>query len=166
MQARAYSNSYQMHEMRGCYSGIDTLDVTDLGRYDVTSKLRNNNQRLTILGRKDIRGLLTRQMRNGLIPTWLGETLLGDAEDEREVMVSAFERDRAADMRSGDEAEWWEHYCAGATRITFSDAIKLQGMLDENRQSTKVMVSACSRGERNSAPIPMTIIGCWPIELV
>jgi hypothetical protein len=166
MQARVYSNLYQMHEMQGCYSGINTLDVTDLGRYEVTSKLRDNNQHLTILGWKDIRGLLTRQMRNGLIPTWLGEMLLGDAEDEKEVMVSAFERERAANMRNVDKAEWWEHYCAGATRITFSDAIKLQGLLDENGQSIEVMVSSCMRGTSNPATIPMTIIGCWPVELV
>ena len=158
MQARAYSNSYQMHEMRGSYSGIDTLDVTNLGWFDVTSKIRDYNQRLMILGWKDIRGLVTWQMTNGSIPTWLGETLLADADCEEAVMASAFENERAANTRNEYQAGWWEHYCAGVTRITFSDAIKLQRLLDGNAQNTEVLVTSGTRGARNPASIPETIL--------
>jgi hypothetical protein len=162
MEARAYSNSYQMHKMRGSYCGIGTLDVTDLGRFDVTSKIRDYNQRLTILGRKDIRGLVTRQMRTGLIPNWLGDTLLADAECEEEVMALTFENERLGMMRNGDQKEWWEQYCVGATRITLSDAVKLQRLLDDNGRDTEVLIPSGTSGEWFAA----TIVGSWPLELI
>ena len=59
MKVRAFSNADQMHEMQGSYSGIDMLNITGYGRYDFMSKLHDFNQAIMILGRKDIRGLIS-----------------------------------------------------------------------------------------------------------
>jgi hypothetical protein len=86
-----------------------------------------------------------RQMRTELIPIWLaGETLLADADGHEEVMALAFENGRAGNMMRGvrNQKEWWEQHCVGATRITFSDVVKLQRLVDENRRDIEVLVSS------------------------
>ena len=41
MKACKYSNSFQMHEQRGTFNGIDTCNVTSYGRFDFCSKILN-----------------------------------------------------------------------------------------------------------------------------
>ena len=132
MKAHAYSTSYQMHEMRGSYGGLDTLSVTNIGRYDVPSTIRDMNERVAIAGRKDIRGLVTGRASEGIIPAWFGAALLNDADVEEENLKSAFEDELAgASGAHVEQKEWWEHFCAGATRVTFHDSVKLQRLMND-----------------------------------
>ena len=44
MKACKYSNSFQMHEQRGTFNGIDTCNVTSYGRFDFCSKILNESE--------------------------------------------------------------------------------------------------------------------------
>ena len=55
----AFCHTYQMHEMRGEFNGIDTLRVADCGRFDTDSNLRQQHRNATIAGRHDIRSMAT-----------------------------------------------------------------------------------------------------------
>jgi hypothetical protein len=103
-------------------------------------------------------------MRTGLILIWLGEMHLADVDGHEEVMAFAFENGRVGKnmRRMRNQKEWWEQYCVGVTRITFSDAIKLQRPVDENRQDIQVLVSSGTTNE----PYVATIVGSWPLQLI
>ena len=53
MKACKYSNSFQMHEQRGTFNGIDTCNVTSYGRFDFCSKILNKSEGRSIDNRPD-----------------------------------------------------------------------------------------------------------------
>ena len=160
MRASQFSNSYQMHEMRGSYAGIDTMSVTDVGRFDVSSVIRENNENIMISGRKDIRGLVARKAQNGLIPPWLGDSLLHRADAAEEVRRREFEEDVSRGMED-NMREWWDAYCLGCTRVTFPDSVKLQKLLDDSA-GWGIVVQI---GDSEHAQYE-TIVPSWPREIV
>jgi hypothetical protein len=163
MKAHAYSTSYQMHEMRGSYGGLDTLSVTNIGRYDVPSTIRDMSERVAIAGRKDIRGLVTGRASEGIIPAWFGAALLNDADVEEENLKSAFEDELAgASGAHVEQKEWWEHFCAGATRVTFHDSVKLQRLMNDATGGCVIRLSGVAPGQ----PDTVSIVGCWPRDIV
>ena len=60
LKACAYSISYQIHEQRGSFNGIDTCNVTNSGRFDFCSKILDENESISIGNRPDINSLLTK----------------------------------------------------------------------------------------------------------
>ena len=60
LKASTYSISYQMHEQRGTFNGIDTCNITNYGRFDFCSKITHDNECRSIGNRPDINSLLNK----------------------------------------------------------------------------------------------------------
>ena len=60
LKASTYSISYQMHEQRGSFNGIDTCNITNYGRFDFCSKLLYDAECRSIGNRPDINSLLSK----------------------------------------------------------------------------------------------------------
>lgn len=54
-----YSNSFQMHEQRGTFNGLDTCSVTNYGKFDSSSILLQQVQDLSLYGRPDLNAHLS-----------------------------------------------------------------------------------------------------------
>ena len=63
MQKRIYSDSYQMHEQRGTFNGIDTCNVTSYHNFNFRSKLQSENESRSIINRPDMNSLLSQLTR-------------------------------------------------------------------------------------------------------
>ena len=59
LKASHYSNTFQMHEQRGTFNGIDTCSITNCGQFDFTSRLLHESECKSIMFRPDINGLLS-----------------------------------------------------------------------------------------------------------
>ena len=60
MKASTYNTSFQMSEQRGCFQGIDTIDVCNFGDFSFCSHLTHVNECRSISNRPDINSLLQR----------------------------------------------------------------------------------------------------------
>ena len=58
LKASKYSNTYQMHEQRGNFNGIDTCSLTQYRNFKLLSFLLQENELRSIKGRADINALL------------------------------------------------------------------------------------------------------------
>ena len=58
MQNKYYSTSYQMHEQRGSFNGIDTFNVSSFRKFYFNSKLLNDFEGKENFNRPDINSLL------------------------------------------------------------------------------------------------------------
>ena len=74
MKASKYSNTYQMHQQRGSFQGIDTCDIQMFGRFDFTSRLLDQSESLSISNHVDINALLEAHCRDGIISKLSVET--------------------------------------------------------------------------------------------
>ena len=59
MKKGHFSNTYQMHEQRGSFQGVDTCNVTKFGNFNHNSYLLHESELLDIANRPDIISLLT-----------------------------------------------------------------------------------------------------------
>ena len=59
MEGSNYSNTIQMYEQRGTFSGIDTYSVTNYGNFDICSKLLDESKGRSINNCLDTNALLT-----------------------------------------------------------------------------------------------------------
>ena len=112
MKASKYSNTYQMHEQKGCFHGIDTCSLTTVGDFSVRDPIIDEQEALSICNRADIIALLTKLERNKIICS-------GKAEDMK---VDAFEKMKNLDI---------SNYICGSTYISIEDAVYLQKNLNE-----------------------------------
>ena len=64
-KAQKYSNTYQMHEQRGNFNGIDTCSLTQYRNFKLLSYLLQENESRSIIGRADINALLTQCVNEG-----------------------------------------------------------------------------------------------------
>ena len=118
-QAKQYSNTYQMQSMRGHYGGVDSMSLTTHGIFDYVSPVTSSNESAAIMGRSDINALVRRWTKDNLVmPSWLAETKLKDANKEY--------------PNIGVHLSKW----TGATFVTFRDAIRLQAMMRTEQGST------------------------------
>ena len=122
MKAKAYSTTFQMHEMRGSFVGLDTLSLVDYGRHDFTSFVAKADQLLSFCGRADIRGLTSRHAAMGVIPSWLAAQYETDAAIERSLNLTV-------DGNVVSESLWGRHL-HGSTFVPYEDCIRLQCFLD------------------------------------
>ena len=58
MKASKYCTTYQMHEQRGSYQGVDTCDVTNFGDFSFCSMILDEHESKSIACRPDINSLL------------------------------------------------------------------------------------------------------------
>ena len=58
MKASKYSNTFQMHEQRGTFNGIDTCSVTNYGNFDFCLKLLDESEGRSIKNQLDTNILL------------------------------------------------------------------------------------------------------------
>jgi hypothetical protein len=59
MKVKAYSTTFQMHEMHGSFLVLVTMNLTDYGKFDFLSYISGQDELLSYCGRSDIRGLFT-----------------------------------------------------------------------------------------------------------
>ena len=67
-KAKHYSNTYQMTEMRGNYTGLDTCDVVEFGNFCYHSKMLFESECLSIIHREDIKAKWKHYYEMGLVP--------------------------------------------------------------------------------------------------
>lgn len=122
MKAKAYSTTFQMHEMRGSFLGLDTMSLSDYGRHDFISVIAKNDEVMSYCGRSDIRGLVRRHAATGVIPPWLAGHYETDAAIERELNFS----------RDGDVLPLspFGKCLKGSTFVSYVDSIQLQQSMD------------------------------------
>jgi len=140
MREKKFSNTFQMHQMVGSFQGIDTMSLVDRGNFDFKSLLTKKNELLSIVGRMDIRGLLRRYARDGVMPEWLVDYYLESAAG-----TSLFTSQQNA----------------GATYVPYSDCIRLQKCLEERNDSMVVTDHLPLAEQRQVFYDPS-----WPSELV
>ena len=58
VRVATYSTSFQMHEQRGSFSGVDTCSITNVGKFDFTSILLGESEAQSIICPPDINALL------------------------------------------------------------------------------------------------------------
>ena len=113
MKKSKYSNSYQMHEQRGCFQGIDTCSISCVGNFSYWSILLNESESLTLAHRADILSLLGKLQKEKKISSNVHKEMI---ENSRQVMK---------------QFDGIDEYCHGATFVTLSDALSLQRQVGE-----------------------------------
>ena len=108
MRAKSYSMSFQMHEMRGSFAGLDTMSLGRYRRFDFRSLLTLETESVALRCRKDVKGLLMRLHDSGKIPTFVVAAMLNESRQ-------LFNDDRLSPTRF-----------AGASYMTYVDAIRLK----------------------------------------
>ena len=68
MKAQKYSNTFQIHEQRGNFNGIDTYSITQFRNFKITYFLLQENESRSICDRPDINTLLDHFGKENLIP--------------------------------------------------------------------------------------------------
>ena len=58
IKASKYSTTYQMHEQRGFFQGIDTCNVTNFGDFSFNSVLLEESESVSIANRPNVNSLL------------------------------------------------------------------------------------------------------------
>ena len=67
LQKSKYSDSFQMHEQRGSFNGIDTCTITNHHNFGYRSKLQSEAESRSLMNRADINHLLTQLANEKLI---------------------------------------------------------------------------------------------------
>ena len=67
LKATKYVNSYQMHEQRGSFQGINTCNVTTFGDFSKTSILLDESKSRSITYRRDDNMLLSQLEKDSVI---------------------------------------------------------------------------------------------------
>ena len=111
MKASKYSNTYQMHEQKGCYQGIDTCSLTRFHDFSYWSHLLHQSECLSISNRSDIVALLHKLKERSLL-------------SNIEKLKSA-SQDLMKNINIGE-------YYKGATYISLEDAMALQKKISKD----------------------------------
>ena len=111
MKASKYSTTYQMHEQRGSFQGIDTCDVTNFGDFSFNSVFLDESESVSIANRPDVNSLLNRLEQSNFLCKRTVESM----------------RKRA--LESSPSPEVIEKCIHGATYVTLDDCIELQKKL-------------------------------------
>lgn len=113
IQKNYYSTSYQMHEQRGAFNGIDTCNISTYRKFDFNSALLSEVEAVSIVNRPDINGLL-----NQLV------------EERRLTKVTVNGKREYADKVYG-EVDFKKYYLGG-TYVPFEAAMSMQRDLSNN----------------------------------
>lgn len=74
MQKKYYSTSYQMHEQRGSFNGIDTCNITTFRKFDFNSKLLSTLESYYIRNRPDVNSLLDQLIREKRLSSFVADS--------------------------------------------------------------------------------------------
>ena len=107
IQKRYYATSYQMHEQRGSFNGIDTCNISTVRKFDFQSKLLSECEARSIVNRPDINSLLNELIREKCISKYTA--------DEK--------RKAASNMYSDFD---FEKYYNGGTYVPFECVMSMQ----------------------------------------
>ena len=113
MQKKYYSTSYQMHEQRGSFNGIDTCNISTYRKFDFRSSLLSKYESRAIINRPDINALL-----NQLI-------------EEKTLSKFTANGKRAYASKLFFEFDFTKYYI-GATYVPFEAAMSMQRELSNN----------------------------------
>lgn len=83
--ARKYSHSFQMNEMHGHYSGLDSVTLCDKGRYDQCTSVSIRKDSVAIACRPDLVTHVSSLAEQKIIPRWLAVEKLETGISETEV---------------------------------------------------------------------------------
>ena len=142
MQAKKYSNHYQVMEMRGCYSGIDTADVNSRQHFDFLSHLMEEKECISLLYREDTRQLLRQLADKGVVSD----------DDYEELQKRCFE--------VFPDKSVCQECAASATYMTVNDCMTLHNELSQDK------VIRYTARDADGRPIRDKVIPCWPRNLV
>ena len=104
MKANKYSNSYQMHEQRGCFNGIDTCSITSVGDFSCREPVLDEHEALSITHRSDTMSLLQKLEKERVL-------CVGKADEMK--------KDALSQIAGLDVSKFWH----GSTFISMEDAI-------------------------------------------
>lgn len=122
MKASKYSNTYQMHEQRGSFQGIDTCNVTTLADFAHESHLLRQFENLYVAQRPDIVSLLSELVKKKKMSKLLKESIIDLAYTHQ------LSEERLAS------------YLHGSTYVSLEDAMVMQGILcDANSKKVRVV---------------------------
>ena len=146
---RMLNTTYETVEIRACYSGSDTVNVTDTGDFSFTSHLTERNESLAISGRLDIRSHMRHLQRNGQLTSGA---------------VKGMEERAQRYFGHVDLQKWKE----GSTFMTLGDAVSLQGQISgEGNMRVRVPVDPVrGQGARRNATKVAEHPRRWPIQPV
>ena len=114
MKASKYSHTFQMHEKRGSFQVVDSVDVHDFGNFGYCSVLMDQSESISVKYCPDINPLLDYLDKDG----YLGSNT-----------VQAI-RDRV--MIRGSSDDGIEKYVEGATYVGLEDSIHMQHEIGED----------------------------------
>lgn len=120
VKASSYSNSYQMYQQTGSFSGIDTCTQTSYGRFDFVSKLSREAEARSIANRPDINAHLNSLVDDEIMSDFL-------AEDKRKHAVEFSQEVN------------YEHYTYGSTYVPLEAAMVMQR--ENSDRSVEVIVN-------------------------
>jgi hypothetical protein len=146
VQAKMYSNTYQMQSMRGHYGGVDSMSLTTHGIFDHVSPITWSNENAAIVGRKDVNALVRRWTQPNLfVPTTLAKNKLVNAKE----MYGNLEQ---------HSRKW-----TAATYVTFTDAIRVQAKLRTEHGSVLKVPDSSTDGNEDSRVVEYTDVRYKPI---
>ena len=122
MKKGYFSNTYQMHEQRGSFQGIDTCNVTKYGNFNHNSYLLHESELLYIANRPDI------------------ISLLNDLADIKK--ISKLYKDSLIEKAMKNNLHKTEliSYLNGSTYISLNDSMKLQKIISD-AEKTKIKIT-------------------------
>ncbi len=124
MRRNRFSTTYEVRLMSGCYKGINSTDVSNIGKMDLSAPIHDANMLLALHHRKDIRLLMSNMVKRGYIPKYFEEACYGAAYDKFECTGNQCGRDIPNYLScSLNDA------LRGSTFISFEDSINLDKMM-------------------------------------
>ena len=106
MAKKYYSNSFQMHEQRGSFNGIDTCNISTYRKFNFNSSLLSAFESTAILNRPDINALLRQLVDENVISK----------------SVAVGKREFARETYSNYD---FDEYCRGATYVPFDVVLEM-----------------------------------------
>ena len=131
MKASKCSNTYQMHEQRGSFQGIDTCNVTSIGNFAHNSHLLRRSELLSIANRPDIVSLLSDLRKQKKISKVFEESLIQLAKTKQ------LSREKLAS------------YLNGSTFVSLDDAMKMQELLTDS-DNRRIRITKVNENEENT----------------
>ena len=132
MKASSYSNSYQMHEQRGCFHGIDTCSLCSFGDFSNRDVILDENEFISISNRSDISSHLDTLEKNRVLSTGVSRTL----------------KEHAKTFMTKEKINI-ERCLHGSTYVSMEDAADLQQRLNKTNLIEVILTNKKIQCKRN-----------------
>lgn len=141
LKASKYYTTYQMHEQKGSFQGVDTCSITNYGDFSFTSVLLDQFENRSIAMRSDINALLNHLKKDEHLST---VTVEGMRQRAKTVYPDTSELDQ---------------FINGSTYVSFKDALVTQAELSVISSEVPVLLDVNGNG---SNPTPYQSSPNWP----